>query len=760
MKDLGSGRGRRYIEDEPETPTVRALRRPARAHDWPVPSETAPGILERFPPEAQPAGDVHLDSPPPSPASGQEGPPSGAPPSRWARPKLERETGRKSDPRPTVRLQRNRFRFGPRDDESTVTPLWPTNSERRQKEQPPEPAPVSSGADMNAFKAAVAREETLTLDELQRQPSAHWIPPKQTRRDRNYWVHVRTSMQRERTRRIERHELPHPHTWKDPTLRKVWVPAKESPRSGARPAAESARNVTQVRGPAPRRPSAIVAPPALPRHPPAAYKILHFAYLRYEVLRDPLPRHERVSAWRYATAGELERFLDARLPAESPLRLSLEHQVHPLHPDESAGTAAGAFGMRWLIEQAWNEMGLTALVDRWTGGQLRGWDRCLFALVCVHLLIPKRPVSWAGTRVFFPELEGLGAPQISGLRQLLAASFDSLCKELSQLLRELFPQNLTARPSEVTGPAGQEQVEVQFADGVLQLQPGREGPPPAALCVQRFGGREVRWLARQAPETGLLDASRFRFALREGEIASRALRGLLARPGGYREHPERPELSFKCVRATPPGQAESLFILRRDQNARAGMLRLLETRVLEIRKVLDQGNLAGERLLRQRHLRPFLRRDARRKDSEGRPAGPVILDRMALATTRRFAGMSVIRCDAEHSPASSEIFEHLGQVETVFEHLKGRSPGEVDSRAELAVAVLAQSVIRYLECRSRLDFESLQRHFDGLRASALADPERQLFACSPLGADARRVLQQLGFELPPRRFRVVGGWRA
>ncbi len=736
--------------------------------EWQVPRETAPGILQRFPPEAETQTEIQLrEEPSGSTVDTEPLTEAGGPPSRWHRPKRDRAAPRDpEEPRSTVKMRRDRMPYG--------GPRPTTKPSSEEKAQPfalfgaaslPKKAP---GADEEAIRAALARGETMTLAGLRKQPSAHWIPPR-GRRDKHYWVHVQTTMQRERTRRIHRGELEKHRQRARGELRSEWIPAGPRAREATHrklPQRRSRKSTLELKlkNEETTRSNVVVPVPVVPRprtpeqslgaRPPAAYKIYHFAYLRYEVLRSPLPRPAAESDAPRARSGSLARFLDARLPPASPLRRSLERRSPRLPLAAVEGVAAGAFGMRWLIEQAWNELGLTALVDRWLGSAA-GWDRALFALVAVHLIAPRGAESlagWQGAALFWPEAEALEPRQLAGVRSLLARRWEKLAGDLGALLAGVFPAAKGDAPTLPDGDSSSgepaELLEVRL-DGSLLRVATPSGAPRQTWCAQSFGGRAVHWVRAARSGETRLDPADFAVVLREGELPPRSLRTVLARSGGYRRHPERGELSYKSVRV----EGET-YLVRRDQNARAAMLRLLDSRVTEIRKVLARGPEAAEELLAQRHLRSFLRRDARRKDDEGEPAGPVILDRMALAAARRFAGLAVAVTKAP-VPAAATLADQADAVESVFAQLRQR-PQDGGDRAELAIASVAQLLIRWLESRSGLELESLQRAFAGLGVKAV---DGQGYATTPLGAEARRVLDRLGYERPPARFRVVGPWR-
>jgi hypothetical protein len=141
------------------------------------------------------------------------------------------------------------------------------------------------------------------------------------------------------------------------------------------------------------------------------------------------------------------------------------------------------------------------------------------------------------------------------------------------------------------------------------------------------------------------------------------------------------------------------IIIRRSEEEEACTLRRIES---HIRHAF---------LLSHPTFKKYVRRDGRKKDAEGRPAGALRLDRKAIEHMRVLAGKSVIATDdLEANPVSVDgIYRNLFDVEALFRRMKTtlrvgpiRHRRDDRIRAHVMIAVMAANVGRWLERRGAL----------------------------------------------------------
>jgi hypothetical protein len=306
---------------------------------------------------------------------------------------------------------------------------------------------------------------------------------------------------------------------------------------------------------------------------------------------------------------------------------------------------------------------------------------------------------WAGTDLFFPEGAGLDLKDLYASMDVLAAGYGSVERKLVERLRglgaagsELVEDTTTIccriryddeeraeieaarrargeaeRPAVVNDPPlrmrGQSkdkrsdlpQVVLEAVLSEHQLvvhhatHPGNAsdkklvGPTVAALS--KLGYKGVRWASdagfNSVENRDILRAENFEYVSAEGVARTKVVREVLATAGRYRQHPDKPEISFKCVRAEATEErkahggvgTERLYIIRRNTDEEAYALHTIDRHVQAVEEALAEGGKKATNLLTHRTYRRYVRRDARTTDESGRPAGPVILDRNSIEHT-------------------------------------------------------------------------------------------------------------------------------
>ena len=258
--------------------------------------------------------------------------------------------------------------------------------------------------------------------------------------------------------------------------------------------------------------------------------------------------------------------------------------------------------------------------------------------------------------------------------------------------------------------------------------------------------------------------------LGEGVARTKVSREVLEAPGRYRKHPERPELSYKCVVAEAsdervgkqPGP-ERLYVVRRHGKEEAHAKRRIAKPLERVRDTLTNGTpKAKEALLHHRVYRRYVRADGR-YEGEARPEGMVVLDQDKIRHARFVAGKSVIACDrTDANPVEvDEVYRSLFDIERLFRQLKSTIGfGPIRHRradrimAHCMIAVMARNVAAWLERKSGMTFEALRALFENVSVQQVELGSQTYWQCVELERDQEKTLRAMGFDLPPTRFTV------
>lgn len=532
--------------------------------------------------------------------------------------------------------------------------------------------------------------------------------------------------------------------------------------------------------------------------------------------------------------GSLESFLKEWLKKDSDLPFeALQERFKAAEPAFRI-LCSRDFGLRWVVEQAWEELGykeaLAELAEE-TAHEFRA-DIAIFAMVLVQLVSPRSKrgaARWKGAHVFFPEGEALEYRHLYAAMDVLVegyerverhlkARLDELGRGTSQLSHDTTTLSFAIRyddeeraaieaerqakggakraatvnspPLRMRGHSKSKRrdlpqvvLEAVMDDNGLIVHhathPGNTTDssltPDTVDRLRELGYRDVLWAGDSGTNSvrnrQALRAADFTLLLGEGTARTKVVRDVLRRPGRYRPHPDRPELSYKCVvaEATDEGTRGSetgpcrLYIVRRNKSEEAHALRRIEKHVEKVEAILANGTARErEALLHHPTYRKYVRGDGRFKKGK-RPAGRVLLDRKKISSLRRQAGKSVIACDdcTTDPIEADDSYRALYEIERIFRRLKSTLKlGPIRHRradricAHVMIGVMAHNLGRWLELKAGKTLEHLQCLFDNLRVQQVEVGDCVYWQCVELEAEQKQAIRNMGYTLPPTRFTV------
>lgn len=571
-------------------------------------------------------------------------------------------------------------------------------------------------------------------------------------------------------------------------------------------------------------------------------RVYEYAYLRYEVWDEAKGRLQPVPV---ASLGRTDRLDDGRLDSLGDflrewLRKDSSLPFEALKERFSEAEPAFRilcsrdFGLRFLVEQCWRELGYGEAVHEIVGDgdKARRLEIAIFAMVLVQVITPqsKRGASrWAGAEVFFPEAEALDLDDLYEAMDVLEAGYEVVEHRLSERLRELgaapteFAQDTTTatcriryddveraaietdreargevvRPAVVNDPPlrmrgkskdkrndlPQVVIEAVIGDNKLvvhhETHPGNTSdkalPAASVEALKKLGYRQVQWASdagfNSAANREALRAADFEFVSAEGVARSKVVRKVLSTAGRYQPHPDRPEISFKCVRAEATEEAKSktepgptrLYVIRRNTDEERHALRTIERHLKIVEERLAAGGKKAEELPTHPTFRRYVRRDARKKDDSGRPAGKPMLDGKKIERLRRQAGKTVMATDYvdAHPLYVHDLHQLAGELEHVFRDLKStiqvgpiRHRRADRIRAHVMVAVMAVNLGTWLARKTGRTLDALRVLFANVRVQKVKTRSAEYWQCVELEPAQRAVIEKLGYDQPPERFTV------
>lgn len=570
-------------------------------------------------------------------------------------------------------------------------------------------------------------------------------------------------------------------------------------------------------------------------------RVYEYAYLRYEVWDPKKNRHQPVPV---ASLGRTDKLDDGRLDSLGAflrewLRKDSSMPFEALRERFSEAEPAFRilcsrdFGLRFVVEQCWRELGygeaVRAIVGE--GGRARRLEIAIFAMVLAQVLTPrsKRAVTrWAGTEVFFPEAEALDLDDLYAGMDALEAGYDEVERRLSERLRELgaepteFAQDTTTvtcrvryddveraaiekdreergaviRPAVVNDPPirmrgkskdkrndlPQVVIEAVIGDNRMVIHHATHAgnasdktlPPDSVEALGKLGYKRVQWTSdagfNSAKNRAALRAADFEFVSSEGVARSKVVQKVLSTAGRYQPHPDRPEISFKCVRAEATEEAKGkkpgstrLYVIRRNRAEEKHALQTMRRHLEIVEKRIAAGGRKAEALLTHSTYRRYVRRDGRKRDEHGRAAGKPILDRRKVARLKRQAGKTVMATDCleAHPLYVSDLYQLCAELEHVFRTLKStievgpiRHRRADRIRAHVMIAVMAANLGTWLTRKTGKTLDALRELFANVRVQKVKTPAAEYWECVELEAAQRDLLSKLGYDQPPARFSV------
>jgi len=201
--------------------------------------------------------------------------------------------------------------------------------------------------------------------------------------------------------------------------------------------------------------------------------------------------------------------------------------------------------------------------------------------------------------------------------------------------------------------------------------------------------------------------------------------------------------------------------VRRNKKEEAHTHRRIDRHVQTIEKALAEGGKEATKLLHHPTYKKYVRREARKKTANGRPAGRPILDRQAIAHMKHLAGRSVIGADCceAHPLVADDIYRNLFAVEAIFRQLKTtieigpiRHRRGDRIRAHVMIAVMALNLGRWLELKTGMTLEYIKDLVHNLRVQQIQMGAALFWERTDLEPEQRELFSKLSYEIPPKRF--------
>ena len=463
--------------------------------------------------------------------------------------------------------------------------------------------------------------------------------------------------------------------------------------------------------------------------------------------------------------------------------------------------ASRCYGVRALVEAAWTSTGLRDVLDAVARQHVLSWDleRVVFAMVLHRLAEPGSKLAcneWIADEAWFPEADGWDVHLFYRALDFLDAHHDEVRAGLAQAATaSAEPEDLRLLLTDTTSTYFDTEADDTDRDDALRLRghskdhrPDRPQVLVGLTCASN--GRVLHHevlpgnTSDQKVTVDLVDAARARLPgarvvavcdagmggspnlaaldergvdrvtgvpLRVSKVAEEAV---LARPGRWRRHPDKPQVSWRLVEldaASSPSARAELWIATRNANEAAARKVVIDRHVDRVEAILARSDRYDEHdthvcgLLTHPTLRRYVRRSA--------DGHRVLLDRDAIARERRRSGVKVIRSTLiDLDPlVSLDAYEALQKVERNFRTLKGavrlrpvfhHVPRRV--RSHVLVCMAALVVMQEIEHRTGRSFTDLRRLFRGIRATQLEQGTARFWVRGELPSDVESILTTLG----------------
>jgi len=470
------------------------------------------------------------------------------------------------------------------------------------------------------------------------------------------------------------------------------------------------------------------------------------------------------------------------------------------------------FGFRLLVEQAWAELGYSAVLEDISKRTRHRFslERAVFGMVLQHLVDPGsklRAATWLPKKLFFPEGEGLTSDHYYRALDVLAESLDTIEEALRVRLADL-GVSFKALARDTTSTY----FETDYDDEEWKDRAGRAervrsatiNEPPLRMrgyskdhrptkpqvvvqqvCAEGYivehdtlpGNKTDRRVgAEELPVSGVsgtvlaadaglnsaeireqLKSRNFTWVLGEGRTGTKAARKAIEGDEGWEPHPTKPYLSYRVV-----DQGKLRYVVRLNQREREREIHKIARHLEKVWDHLlkdDRAEGHGKRtcaLLSSKTLKRYVRRTGENKDR-------LDIDEEAVIRAQFLAGKSVISTN-DSSLTGLEvdtIYRSLFVVEDLFRTLKLELQlrpvrHRLSKRiiAHIFVCVMAANVAAHLRKRTGLKLGKLRDLLESVRVQEIECGGRRFWECVELTEAQREVFELAGYDAPLKRFTV------
>lgn len=346
--------------------------------------------------------------------------------------------------------------------------------------------------------------------------------------------------------------------------------------------------------------------------------ICRYAYLRYDLWDEEKGRPQPV---RLASLGRADQLDDNRLADLTGFLRdwlkkdsALPHEALKERFEGLAPTfrilCSKDFGLRFVLEQAWKELGYKEAIEEVTrkrGHEFRV-DLAIFCMVMIQAVSPRSKLAlsrWAGSEVFLPECAGLTVHQLYKGLDVLEDGYETVQKSLSESLRALgvpttrllhdtTSQHFRIRcddeerfdREEARASRGEVRRAAVINDPPLRLRghsKSKRGDLPQVVIqavvgedhglvlhhrthagntsdlslteevageLGKLGYKEIEWVSDAGLNSAVgresLRLEGFEFVLGEGKSRTQAAKAVILERGRLCKHPEKPHLSYRA----------------------------------------------------------------------------------------------------------------------------------------------------------------------------------------------------------------------